>query len=204
MILILQPNKRSAMTTLAQDTFQRPDQSLWGTASDGQKWGADANTLSNFSIKQQTGQIIGSGTNPTSYTAVLGPNATDMQIQLSSSLSSFGGNTLGAVNRWTDRNDFYKAYLTGTNLVIQKKVRGSITNLKSIAFAARPGTSYTLLFRVVGTTLSASAWPTGSTPPASWMLSTADSSLSSGSSGLLVYLASGITANVSSFQAVQP
>ena len=28
---------------LAQDTCQRPDQALWGKASDGQSWGGDAN-----------------------------------------------------------------------------------------------------------------------------------------------------------------
>jgi hypothetical protein len=123
---------------------------------------------------------------------------------MSGSLSSYGGNTLGAVLRWTDINNFYKAYITGTNLVIQKKVTGKTTNLKSTSFPAKPGTSYTVLFSIVGTTLSAKVWPTGSTPPGSWMLSTTDSSLSSGSCGLLMYLTSGIIADVSSFQAVQP
>ena|SRR5579864_8421005 len=157
----------------------RSDQSLWGTATDGQTWGADANTLSNFSITQQTGLIVGSGKAAAAYTAVLGPVAADTQAQLSGSISSFGGNTLGAVLRWSDRNDFYKAYLTGTHLVVQRKVQGTLTNLKSIAFAAQPGTSYTLLFSAVGTTLSASVWPTGATPPGNWMLSTTDSTLSS-------------------------
>jgi hypothetical protein len=187
---------------LGQDTFQRSDQSLWGTASDGQRWGADANTLSNFSIAQDTGQVKGSGTSAASYTAVLGPGATNAQVQVTASLGSFGGNTLGSVLRWTDRSDFYKAYLTGTHLVMQKKVKGTSTNLKSVAFAATPGTSYTLLFSIVGTTLSASVWATGTTPPNSWMLSTTDSSLPSGSCGLLVYLASGITVDGRSFQAV--
>lgn len=190
--------------TLAQDTFQRSDQSLWGTASNGQKWGADANKKSNFSITQDSGQIVGSGTSANGYTAILGPTSTtDAQVQVSGTLSNYGGNTLGVVTRLTDSNNFYKAYITGTNLVIQKKVTGKTTNLKSIAFPAKPGTSYTLLLSAVGTTLSAKVWPTGSTPPDSWMLSTTDTSLSSGSCGLLVYLTSGIIADVSSFQAVQ-
>jgi outer membrane protein assembly factor BamB len=190
-------------TTIAQDTFQRSDQPLWGTATDGQMWGADANTLSNFSITQQTGQIMGNGQAAAGYTAILGPAAADAQVQLSGSISSFGRNTLGAVLRWSDNNDFYKAYITGTNLVIQKKVQGAITNLKSTAFAAQPGTSYTILFSVVGATLSASVWPTGTTPPGTWMLSVTDSTLSSGTCGLLAYLASGVGANISAFQAVQ-
>src|SRR5713226_120743 len=42
---------------LAQDTFQRANQTFWGTASDGQAWGGDANTLAVFSITAATGQI---------------------------------------------------------------------------------------------------------------------------------------------------
>ncbi len=34
----------TAGVTLAQDTFQRANQTYWGTASDGQKWGGDANS----------------------------------------------------------------------------------------------------------------------------------------------------------------
>ncbi len=188
-------------TLLGQDTFQRGNQSLWGTASDGQKWAADANTLANFSIAQNSGQVVGNKASATSYTAVLGSSATNAQVQLSGSLSSFGGNTLGAVLHWTDSNNFYKAYITGTNLVIQKKVKGAITALKSTPFTAKAGTSYTILFNLAGTTLSASVWATGTPPPASWMLSTTDSSLPSGYCGLLVYLANGVTANTTSFQA---
>jgi hypothetical protein len=131
---------------------------------------------------------------------VLGPSATDVQVQFSGSLSSFGGNTLGAVLHWTNSNNFYKASITATNLIIQKKVQGTITTLKSTAFTAKAGTSYTIRFSLVGTTLSASVWLTGA-PPASWMLSTTDSSLPSGYCGLLMYLANGITASTTSFQA---
>ena len=35
---------------LAQDTFLRADQKLWGTASDGQTWSGDANRSNAFSI----------------------------------------------------------------------------------------------------------------------------------------------------------
>src|SRR5947208_17088576 len=33
-----------------QDTFQRPNQTYWGTASNGMTWGGDANSSSSFSI----------------------------------------------------------------------------------------------------------------------------------------------------------
>ena len=64
-------------TTLAQDTFQRPNQAHWGTASDGQTWGGDANTASVFSLVNNSGQVSnGNGI----YNAVLGPAATDAEV----------------------------------------------------------------------------------------------------------------------------
>ena len=85
-------------TTIAQDDFQRANQSLWGKASDGiNTWGADANNLTNFSIvNSTTGQVTGSGSGSTSYNAVLGASATDAEVVTTGSLSSFGTNTLGA------------------------------------------------------------------------------------------------------------
>jgi polyvinyl alcohol dehydrogenase (cytochrome) len=190
-------------TTLAQDTFVRnpSSQSLWGTASDGQIWGADANTLSNFTINNDVGQVAGSGTASKSYTGVLGPPATNAEVLISGSLSSFGGNTLGAVLHWSASNNFYKAYINGSNLVILKMVNGVITRLASVTFNATAGASYMLLFSVSGSSLAASAWPSSGTQPGSWMVTASDGSLSSGSCGLLVYLANGVTAAITSFQA---
>ena len=148
-------------TTLAQDTFQRPNQAHWGTASDGQSWGGDANSASVFSIVNNTGQVSnGSGI----FNAVLGPVATDAEVLFSGSMSSFSNSNLGAVLRWNDTNNWYKAYISGTTLVVQKKVNGTTTIIGSASFAATAGTSYTLRFRVVGTTLSTRVWQTGTRP----------------------------------------
>lgn len=193
----------TAGSLLAQDTFQRPNQTYWGTASDNHTWGADANSLAKFSITNKTGQVVGSASSATSYSATLGPSTNNAEVEASGSISSFGSNSWGTALRWTNRNNFYKAYITSTNLVILKKVGGSTTKLKSIAFTAKAGTSYTLRFSVVGTTISAKAWQTGTPEPANWMLTVKDSSLSYGFCGLVVSLVSGVTANVSSFQAVQ-
>ena len=189
--------------TLGQDNFQRPNQTHWGTASDGQTWGADANNLSNFSINNNTGQITGSGSNGATYSGVLGPTASDAEVVVAGSISSFGTNTFGAALRWSSSNNFYKAYITGTNLVISKKVNGTVTKLKSVAFTAKAGTSYTIDFSVVGTTLSAKVWQTGTTPPSSWMVTTTDSSLSSGNCGIVVFLQKNINADFTSFLATQ-
>ncbi len=70
-----------------------------------------------------------------------------------------------------------------------------------IAKTNAAGTSYTLRFRIVGTTLYAKAWQTGSSEPANWMVTATDSSLSSGYCGLRMQVQSSTTINISSFQA---
>src|SRR5450755_1899395 len=188
-------------TTLAQDTFQRANQSQWGTASDGQLWGGDANSSSVFAIAGTTGQLA-NGT--TSYSAVLGPTATDAQVLFSGSISSFSATAtnLGAVLRWTDTNNWYKAYIDGANLIIQKKVNGTTTVLKQIPFAAQAGTAYSLRFSVVGSTLTAKVWPTGGTEPAAWMLTATDSSFQSGRCGLRLLVQNAAIARITAFTAI--
>ncbi len=180
-------------TTLAQDTFVRPNQTHWGTASDGQTWGGDANSLSVFTIFNNTGQVSSSSG---SHSAVLGPVATNAQVLFSGSLSNFTSNNLGAVLRWKDSNNWYKAYIDGTNLVIQKKVSGTSTNLATVPFAAKAGTSYTLQFTVIGTSLSASVW-TGSTTPTT--VTATDSTLQSGQCGLRMLVQNSAVATITSF-----
>jgi hypothetical protein len=185
-------------TILAQDTFQRPNQALWGTASDGHTWGGDANTISVFSIVNNTGQVSNGST---SYSAILGPVATNAEVLFSGSMSKFSNTNLGAVLRWTNGNNWYKAYIDGASLIVQKKVNGATTIIGSTPFAATAGTSYTLRFRVVGTTLYARVWQTGTTEPTNWMIMVTDSSFSSGYCGLRMLAQSGATATYTSFLA---
>ncbi len=188
-------------TVLGQDTFQRANQSLWGKASDGQTWGADANTQNAFSIANNAGKVSsGNGI----YNAVLGPVAGDSEVLLSGSINSFSGANFGPVLRWTDSNDLYKGYIDGTNLIIQKRVNGTSTNLASVSFSAAAGTAYTLRFRIVGTNLYLKAWQTSGTEPTNWMATATDSSFSTGFAGLRMQVSSGTILTVTSFQAVVP
>ena len=185
-------------TPLGTDTFQRPNQSLWGTASDGQAWGGDANTLKVFSISGNTGLVTNTGSN--SYSAVLGPSATNAEVYASGSLSAFINSNFGDVLRWTNGNNWYKAFIDGTSLIIQKKVNGVTTILASVAFKATAGTSYTIHFRVVGSTLTANVWATSGSEPSGWMVTATDGSLTSGFCGMR-FLTQGGSATVTSFQA---
>ena len=188
-------------TLLAQDNFTRANQNGWGKASDGQTWGGDANSQSAFSIKNNVGQIA-NGSGP--YNAVLGPKATDAEVVFTGSLSSFSNNNLGAVLRWQDSNDWYKAYINGTQLVVQKRVNGTTTTLSQVNFSASANTPYDLRFEIVGKTLYAKAWVASSSEPSTWAITTTDSSLSSGQCGLRVQVLSATSASITSFKAINP
>jgi hypothetical protein len=161
-------------------------------------WGGDANGASVFSIGGNAGVV--SGTGGASYSAVLGPSAANAEVFATGSLSSYASSNLGDVLRWTDGNDWYKAYIDGQNLVIQKKVAGTATVLATVPFAATAGVSYTIHFRVVGSTLTANVWPSSGSEPSGWMVTATDSSLTSGQCGMR-FLTQGGTATITAFEA---
>ena len=134
-----------------------------------------------------------------SYSAVLGPVATNAEAWVTGSLSAFTNSNFGPVVRWTDGNDWYKAYIDGVNLVIQRKVAGATTVLSSVPFAPKANTSYTIHFRVVGTTLSANVWASTGSEPTGWMTTATDTSLTSGHVGLRVLSQAG-TATITAFR----
>ena len=185
-------------TVLGSDTFQRPNQPLWGTATDGQTWGGDANTQTIFSIVGNAGVVSNTGSN--SYSAVLGPQATNEEAYATGSISTFNNSNFGVVLRWTNGNNWYKAYIDGQHLIIQKKVNGVTTILASVPFAATAGTAYTIHFRVVGTTLTANAWAASGSEPGGWMVTATDSSLTAGYCGMR-FLTQGGSATITSFLA---
>jgi hypothetical protein len=127
--------------------------------------------------------------------------AKNAEVMFTGSMSSYSNNNLGAVLRWTNGDKWYKAYITGASLVVQKRVNGATTILRSVPFTATRGTSYTLRFRVVGTTLYARVWKTGTTEPTNWLIMVTDTSFSSGFCGLRMQVASGVTASYTSFLA---
>src|SRR5207248_28489 len=131
-------------------------------------WGGDANVRTAFSISGGTGHVTNTGS--TTYSAVLGPVVGDSEVYETGSISSFASSNFGDVLRWTDGNNWYKAYTDGATLYIQKKVAGTATMLATKPFAATAGVSYTIHFRAVGSTLTANIWPSSGTEPGTRML----------------------------------
>ena len=131
---------------------------------------------------------------------MLGPVVGDSEVYETGSISSFASSNFGDVLRWTDGNNWYKAYTDGATLYIQKKVAGTATMLATKPFAATAGVSYTIHFRAVGSTLTANIWPSSGTEPGTWMLTATDAGLTSGRAGLRLLTNTG-TATITSFQA---
>jgi hypothetical protein len=185
-----------AANILAQDTFQRPNQVFWGTSSGGQSWGADAKNSQNFAIVNQKGQVTnGNGV----YDAIVGPGAVNSEVVFSGLLTNYASSSIGALLRWTDANNLYKAFLGGGQLILLKKVAGVVTVLKTVPFLAKDGASYTLRFRAVGQLLLAKAWLTAEVEPLAWMLIQTDRDLQSGYDGIRLVMQAGTAAIIASY-----
>lgn len=183
---------------LAQDTFQRTNQQLWGQSSDGQQWHGDANTHKNFAIQNASGQISAAVNGP--FNALLGAAQNNVDVLASSSVNQFGNNVnFGVVLRWQDPNNWYKALIDGSHLSILKRVNGQSTQLGAVPFVTQVGRVYSLRFQAVGVMLFAKVWRSDQAEPAQWQIVVSDMDLTNGQAGLRVVVAPGTVMNVYSF-----
>ena len=202
--MVPSPNSKKpalASNVLAQDTFQRANQTLWGTASDGRAWGGDANTSPAFSIVNGTGQIAYTAA---TLEALAGPIEGNVDVEASITANQFadGVNTMniGVVLRWQDTNDWYKALIDGDSFSIDRAVNGNMAIIDTMPFAAQGGTAYTIRFEAIGTTLQAKVWPSDQTEPPNWMLVISDASLAQGQTGVRVLMQNVTLINVLMFK----
>ncbi len=190
---------------VAQDTFHRgADQTLWGTASDGQRWDGDANKSQDFSIAGRMGQIHRTANGSSFYTAVLGPSQTDAEVKVTASLDHFNPSHIGVLLRYTDDKNYYKVFIDGSNFLMLKRVNGHNTTLLHVPFTAQANTSYNVRFQVIGTTLNAKVWQTGTSEPTNWVISATDNTFQQGRGGLRPQLEQNVTLQVSMFQETVP
>jgi hypothetical protein len=197
------PTMPSQMTAnpIAKDNFQRQNRVLWGTSSDSNLWGGDANNPNDqtvFSIANQSGQIANrQGT----FNALLGPATRDADVTISAQINEFTGTVnLGVVLRWQDANNWYKALIDGTRLRVIRNIQGTTDTLSSMPFNAQGGRFYDLRFRALGTMLLAKVWLAGTQQPTAWMIVTMDSGLNTGQAGIRVVMLRNTIVTVKSFQ----
>ncbi|GCE14601.1 hypothetical protein [Tengunoibacter tsumagoiensis] len=197
-----QQQGQGQVNLLAQDTFQRTSQALWGTASDGRSWSGDANKSAAFSITNASGQIKQTQAGQGTFNALLGPANENTEIVMSGMVSAFGNATnLGAVVRWNDDNNWYKAFIDGNALTVVKHVNGNAVQLKSVPFQAQNNMLYQIRFRAYGAMLFAKAWRADGIEPTNWMIVAGDNSFTNGQAGVRVVLQANTVVNITSFAA---
>src|SRR5579884_90531 len=185
------------VTYVAQDNFQRTNQSTWGIASNGNTWQVD--NSADFPIFNDTGRII--GTQSGIYNAILGPTSSNVEILATFTFVQLQGSDVGVVARWNDTNDWYKLGVNNGQFFIVKDVAGTKTTLSSMAFTPQSGSTYTMRFAADGTTLAGKIWLAGTAEP-DWQLVVTDSSFNNGHVGIRPAVASGMDVRVSWFGAV--
>jgi hypothetical protein len=200
------PINTSATTwmTLAEDTFKRPNQSLWGQATSGTLWGADANTEVAFAIANKMGRIT-NRTGKHLYIAIIGPAATNEDITCTFQVTDFRHANVGVVLHYQNASNWVRATLNGSALMISQMAHDHLSRLGESPFALQDGATVTLRFRADQGTLAASAWIAGSATatPASttWMLMLHEPSISvgTGSGGIIAVLRGQNVVAVTSF-----
>jgi hypothetical protein len=191
----------SGTVVLAQDTFQRPDQQFWGTASDGRNWGGDANTSRDFAIVNDAGQISANA-----YTideAIVNVRTSNADLLVSGTSTSFpasGDINLGCVLRWQNSSNWYKLLIDGSHLELLRDLQGQSQILAQVPYKAVGGVSYSLRFQTQGGYLFGKVWQTSQAEPANWNFVVIDTALTTGLSGLRVRLEPGVIVRITSLQ----
>jgi PKD repeat protein len=210
--------------TYANDTFQRTVSSDWGTADSGGPW-TRTGTASNFNVAPGAGTILlAAGVNPGSvYLGGLSVQDVELATRFSlGTLANGNGTSFYAVSRRISSTMQYRARVrvtgTGSVLVGLSKFEGAgevniaETTVSGLTYTA--GTPLQMRFQTTGvspTTLRVKVWPTGESEPASWQLTSTDSSASlqaAGPFGFTGYLSSSstngpVTLSVSDFRATE-
>jgi serine/threonine protein kinase len=193
---------------LAEDTFQRPDQTFWGMASDGLPWGGDAINSNDFSIVNHRGQIHRTAANSSLYTAVLGSAHPDAEVLVTAMIDTFNNSHIGAILRYHDDNHYYKVLLDQNGIHFLKRIdpQHGPTIGNQANFSTLINTLYTIRFRVTGTTLQAKAWQTNTAEPNGWMITAQDNdnTFLTGQGGLRPQVNQGATLSVTMFQETLP
>ena len=178
------------MTTLATDTFQRSDQSGWGTASDAVNVWSLVRGLTTLSIVSNQGVDSGnSGLSGPFCIVRCGSLTTADSEQVVTFNRATTSDVAGLVCRYADTNNWYVVNIGEftNNLVISKKVAGSYSD---IAFGSGAtygtGATWSIRFQNIGTALRARIWDASGAEPGTWNIDTTDTSFSAaGGFGIL-------------------
>ena len=104
-------------------------------------------------------KVYKSGSSTGTMRAVAGETAwTNQKIEARIKPTSFNGtgSNVALVGRYTNESNMYQLQLLNSNIIeLKKKVAGTWTSLKTVAFTVATNTTYTVRFELTGTTLKA-------------------------------------------------
>lgn len=160
------------MTTYGSDTFTRPDQSGFGTASDGQTW-ANVGGPGTASITSNRGLLgIANG-----YTIMRLGTGQHADVELTTVLNQGGSNfnSTGIVWRVADIDNNYRAVMYDGQIWLQYfsgGAKNTITTSASISGFTNSA-DWNMKVRNIGTSIKVRVWQ--GTEPSSWDIDTTDS-----------------------------
>jgi PKD repeat protein len=181
-------------TYLVQDTFQRANQSGWGTASDGMTWSSGTG----LSISGNEGAISYSGA---SQFENLGTATTTDGNGLMRFSIGAPSDTAGILLRQQTNGNWALGRYDGQGHVqLIVRVGGSQTSVSKTAVTVGINTYYWLRFELQGTNVYLKLWADGTSEPSAWTWSGTSSLLTgAGTTGLYGWAAAGSTAKFDSF-----
>jgi hypothetical protein len=187
------------MTAIGTDTFQRANQSGWGTASDGQTWQHISGNAT-AAISNNTGTLTA---NTTHDFWALGAEYGDMCVTCEVQIT--GGGDAGIAVRSTSNTNIYRLNVSsGGNPNLTKYVGGTQTSI-----ASDPSLTYTLgswvylKMQIVGSQIMTKAWADGTAEPSTWGIVVTDTSITGvGYAGVNAYVPGSDVAAFRYFRAV--
>ncbi|WP_344801810.1 PKD domain-containing protein [Microlunatus ginsengisoli] len=194
---------------LATDTFGRTASNGWGNAETGGAW-TRYGTASLFSVADGAGQIrlTTAGSGPRIALESVSSTSTEVAVKVSLDKIAGGGGSFVSVGaRTIGTNDYRAKVKLGTNgaltLYLVKVVNNAETTLVSTnlgsAFNYTAGGTLNVKVQATGTsptTVQAKVWKSTQTEPASWQLTTTDSTAelqAGGGVGVVGYLSGSAT-----------
>jgi len=184
---------------VVQDTFQRANQTGWGTASGGGVWAQSAGTASTTSIAADEGTITNTASG--SDYELLGTATASGANGLVRFSVGAANDTAGIVLDDQSAGNLDLARFGGSgNLEFMVDTGGTWTIVENLAVSVSVGTFYWLRFEVQGSNAYMKLWPDGTVEPASWTWSgTSSAGAAAGAMGLYGWSGPGAPVDFDSF-----
>lgn len=160
------------MTTLVADTFTRADNSVWGTASDGNTW-AHPSGNATLAIASNEGTVTQAAVSPSNVNIMVLGSATtaDMEVLVRCSLGGASGCTMGLILRYLDVNNYVRLNFNTGAFSMQAFKNGSATTVGSdFTHVSDTSSFWWIRAQVIGTTTKARNWKDGNTEGSTWMI----------------------------------